>query len=407
MIQTHTDQLVEETRGAIQSLRVAFIELFGQAGVNSAQPVEVAKVIGFHKNLAWRISRVISATDPFAALAHMPGVSGFEIAIAAFEKHGVAAGVVDRARVALRNFDAVVDRHAGDRAHLELILDSMGLLGSENRLEGSREMFFKGASGLWGIQARTRVQTVILSPSKDNPETSDVIMLAGLVGFRRLRPTATWRLFRYQYSPEGAPPELGKPRVDEIDPENKGDIPHVIRRFCSPNMPPLESSRVGDKVEHLLPGGPVGNVGAFDCYVGNITRGLPRYATPENPTGSFAASVSLPVEQLIFDLIIHRDFPLPADTDVRVFGFPHGGPDDPGAQQQRNLLPIAGEFTELAGMPPAVTTPSVPGYARHADFLYERLGYPATEYRGLRMIMPFPPMSTMVVARWDLPVRGA
>lgn len=406
MIQTHADQLVDETRAAIQGLRGALIELFGHAGVNSAQPVEVAKIVGFHKNLAWRISRVIGATDPFAALAHMPGVSGFEIAIAAFEKHGVAADTVARARAALRHFDEVVDRHAGDRAHLELILDSMGLLGNENRLEGSREMFFKGASGLWGVQARTRLQVVVLAPSRENPDTTDAVICAGFVGFRRLRPTATWRLFRYQYSPEGAQHAQGLPRPEELEPKEPGDLPHVVRRFCSPNMPPLEAVRVGEKVEHMLPGGPVGNAGAFDCYVGNLVRGLPRYATPDNPTGSFAASVSLPVEQIVFDLIVHRDIPAPTGVDVRVFGFPHGGPDDPSAQQQRNQLPISGEFNELAGSPPAVTTPSVPNYARMADFIYERLGRRGTEFRGVRMVMPYPPMSTLVVARWDLPAKG-
>ncbi|GJQ30138.1 MAG: hypothetical protein HBSAPP03_20220 [Phycisphaerae bacterium] len=411
MIQTHTDQLVESTRDAIQGLRVALIELFGQAGVNAAQPVEVAKAIGFHKNLAWRISRVISASDPFAALAHMPGTSGFEIAIAAFERANVSASAVAAAREALRRFDEVVDHHAGDRAHLELILDSMGLLGNENRLESSREMFFKGASGLWGVQARTRLMSVILAPSKTSADYYDAVMVAGFMGFRRLRPTATWRLFRYQYSDEKQPvngkapptPPSDVPYSEPLD-TNPGEHPMLLRRFCSANMPPIEAVRVGDKVEHYLAGGPVGNAGTFDCTVGNITRNLPGYATPEDATSSFASSVSLPVEQLVFDIIVHRERPLPT-PEVRVFGFPHGGPDDPSAQQQRNLLPISGEFEELAGSPPAVTTPSVPRYAEIAQSVYERLGYRPAEFRGIRMVMPYPPMNSMVVARWDLPKR--
>lgn len=404
MIQTHSDQLVEDTREALQNVRRALIELYAACGVDHGQPVEVAKRIGFHKNMAWRISRVITATDPFAALAHLPGNSGLEIALEAFSKFGAPPGAVEAVRGALRDLDNVVVRHAGDRAHLELILDSMGLLGAENQLEGSREMFYRGASGLWGVHAKTRLQSCFLMPSRKDSSRHDVVMVGGLLGFRRLRPTATWRLFKSQLHDDRGQPMNGQPFIERFEMSNGEDPPHVVRRFCSPNMPRLETAPSGDnRIEHLLPGGPVGNLGAFDCVIANIVRDLPARAAPGNEYASFAASESLPVEQLIFDLIVHRSITDADHPEVSVFGFPHGGPDDPGAQRQQNLLPVSGTFTELAGSPPAVATPLVPRYTEIMLAVFERMGMKPGEFRGRRMVLKYPPMSSMVVAKWKLP----
>jgi hypothetical protein len=392
--------LVEESRGALQSVRRALIELYDAVGSDPSLPQEVARRFELNRNLTWKLSRVIGAADPLAALSHLPGQAGIELAIEAFERAGAPSAAGESVRAAMSEFANVVKEHAGDREQLELTLESMGIFERDTAALSGRELAFRGNSSVWGVQAKTRLALNFVAPGR-TPGTVDYVLVSGLIGLRRLRPSVQWRLARAQiHTDRGDYIEKG-PGLEEIEKKNPGDLPLILREFCSPNMPELLSRPTGDGIEMCLPAGQVGNRAAFDCYFGYIYRGVPAIPAPDNKHGSAAAPITLPVESLVFDLIMHKAVTRQTPA-AKLYGFPHGGPEGPDAQTPANELPLQERIVDLAGSPPAVANPAVPGLARLANTLYARMNWNPADFRGLRLQVKHPPMSSRLVMRWPL-----
>ena len=398
---TDTIHLVEDCRIALQRVRSSLMDLFESEGVNPAVPQEIAKRFGLHRNMAWKLSRIVNATDPFASLNHLPGPQGMELTLRGMEQSGVPAATTNAVRDAVETFQRMVVEHAGDREHLQLTLESMGLFESDAAAASGRELAFRGNSMVWGVQAKTRVALTILGPSANAGEC-DYALVSGLVGFRRLRPTARWRLYRAQMHDDHGRPLASGGHLETIDPDPPTELPFLLRGFCTAGMPAIVSFDGPDGREFCLPGGQVGNRGAFDCFFGYIFRGLPLTRGADNTHGSTAATITLPVESAVFDLLVHRDLPMPKGLEVSLHGFPHGGPEDPSAQTARNLLPLNEPLIALTGSPPAIATPLVPRLARMFEHVCGRMSWDATAFRGVRVVMRHPPMSSKLVMRWPL-----
>jgi hypothetical protein len=403
IIQTQPDLLVEDCRRALQEVRRTLIELYASVGADPNAPQEVSRKYGIHRNLTWKMSRVMSAGDPFATLQHLPGDSGLEIAIEAFRKAGAPAAALKNVEAALLGFDEVVKLHAGERAHLELMLDSAGLLGTSSALERSRDLAFEGLSGLWGVQAKAKLTTGFVAPSLTKPNHVDCVLVGGYGGFRRLRNQATWTLFRFSgYNDDGTPRGYTPDSSTEIEKPGPGHPARMLSRFCSPNMPNLSVTTNEGIADYVLPSGPIGNLGAFDCYFGHIIPNLPYFKRPGDERAAFASAITLPTEILVLDTIIHKSLLTPG-LEVVTFGFPNGSPENPHSQKHRCSLPIVEPVVELAGNPPAVAHVTVPRYHEVANAVYERMGWKPTDFRGLRVTMRHPPMSSLVEVRWQLP----
>ncbi len=404
MNHTESNLLVDESRDALQSVRRALIELYGGMGADPEAPQEVSKRYGINRNLAWKLSRVINAADPFSTLNHLPGYQGIELAIQAFERAGATGEAIEPVRAAVTRLQEVITDHAGGREHLELTLESMGLFERDTMAESGRELAFRGNSMVWGVQASTRWTATFFGPG-GSADTMDMTVVSGIVGFRRLRSTVQWRLQRIRTYNDRGGVLLPETDIEQFEPKAPSDAPQQIREFCSPHTPDLVVHDTPEGREVLLPPGPVGNRGAFDIFTGTILRGLPRYRTDSERTASKATSIMLPVETLIHDVIVHRDIVLPNEIEVALNGFPFGSIDDPRTRGASHALPINEKYVELAGSPPAVSTPAVPRITRFVDRVFNRMNWDGSQFRGRRLQMKYPPMSSVLVAQWPLPER--
>lgn len=398
-------QLVSEARDALQNVRGTLIELFSSVEADPEAPQDVSRRFGINRNLTWKLSRVMTAKTPFNALNYLPGGQGIELALKAFKTAGAPEQKVKRVAEAMRRLTEVIETHADDREHLELTLESMGLFQRETRPESGLELAYRGNSMVWGVRAKARVSAAFFAPGVDGVHKVDYAQIAALLGFRRLRPSARWRLYRMQLQDDKGgnlttlPTPLGSQLAD--------DPPAIFREFCSANMPQLECNRGPEGIEFVLPGGPVGNTAAFDCISGYSVRGLPAYRDENNEYASTALSNTMPVETLIFDLIAHDRFAMPTEPEIAIFGFPHGGVESPAEQRDENRLPIPFTITELAGRPPVVATPLVPRYSEIFEYVMKKMNWEPSEFRGWRVQINYPPMSSRLVLRWPLPQAPA
>ncbi len=392
----------EHIASAFESVRQSLATALGEASCDPSQPQEVARRLGINRNLTWKVSKVICTPDLFQAMQHMPGHEGIEILSNAAEKSGASQPAIARIASTLHEFERVVELHAGDWATLELILDSMGGAGSEERMEQSRRLAFRGNSAIWGVQTRVRVNTMVIAPAKDKADWLDMAMLAGVVDFRCLRPNVRWRLFRPQVYRE----HDGNPMDADLGPLDVGlsdsSGPTLLSEFCSPRMPQIRKRREGTALVFELMESPVGNTGAFTCFMGTLIRGgAPRYASADDPTMGFSVQVGMPAEHALLDVLMHRSLGVTAMPELRTFGQVH----TPDPNMPEHDLPMEERARELVGLPPAISTPLVPRYDDLVRHTLDRAGWNARDFRAIRLAVKYPPMHSTIMMKFPLPVR--
>src|SRR5205814_1895516 len=77
-----------ELRIVAGSLRSAIIDALGSVETDASKPTKIARRLGLDKNLAWRVSRIASAGDPYSATQHIPGDAGVDILVRSLERGG-------------------------------------------------------------------------------------------------------------------------------------------------------------------------------------------------------------------------------------------------------------------------------------------------------------------------------
>ena len=380
----------QDCRTAVDGLRAAFVELYDSVDADPLNPQDVARRFGLNKTFTWNVSRLIAAPDGLSAMSHVPGKAAIEKMLKATAGDGASEIAVARVRDASDAFEQIDG------------LDTP----TTDGLERSRKLAFRGNSGLYGVQARTRLSTSFLAPNAEDPDRLDMAMISGYTGFRRLRSSARWPIFNPRSWTTGEEePAAPTPRWEPIEPENKGPeglaLMTQFNRGSLPDMEVVESS-VG--IDVMLKPGPIGNPGAFDCYRGDYMRSaFSRYGTVPNDVGELGATITTPAEFLLVDLMVHESLTFAMQPEVAVFGrlYPDGsGPTDADLYFR---LPIRQRVSELPSRPPAVATSLVPRYAEMVRNVYDRLGWDGREFRAMRLQMTYPPFGSTVLLRFPLP----
>jgi len=383
----------EHCREAVRELRGALLDLYVQIGADPDKPQEVSRNLGLNKNLTWKISRVIQAEDAFAALPLLPGLAGLELVLDAAAKAGASEGSLTRARTSIASIEAMVEIHGGDRTMMDLMLDSMGGAG----LAKSRKLAFRGNAGIWGVLAKARVSTQVLAPNADDPDMLDLVLVVGLQQVRRFRSIPRWPVF-----------QLGRFEFDDsaqrFSIEDAPGAPEgLMTSFTRGAMPEIYTKRESDGLVYEIGDGPVGKTGEFGCYFSFGHRAdVPRYSTKPNDTAWLGAAVSMPVETLVVDLLVHKDIPEALMAETSVYGGAWvGAPEFPDS----NRLPIHERLIHL-GRRADLSTPVADQYASVMHVVFERAGWSPEDFHCMRMIVEHPPMPSRVVLRYPLQERG-
>ncbi|MCA9312140.1 MAG: hypothetical protein KDA21_13085, partial [Phycisphaerales bacterium] len=347
----------DHCREAVLGIRSALLDLYTSVGADAARPQDVARQFGLNKNLTWKVARILGTDNAFEAVPLIPGSGGLDILLNAMAKAGAPERAVRHVREAVGEFDQMVEIHTGDRATLELALDSMAAGWNSERLERSRKMAFLGTSGLWGAQARVRLSCNLIAPNDKDPDRLDLALVGGIVGFRRLRAGTTWPLFRiHMYRDDGS---IIEEQSQPIDPRgDNGAGLRMLPDFCTAGLPEIGAVRDGQELVYELADGPVGNLGTFDCFFGEYSRAsVPRHRDESNRFGELGSLITMPIETLIFDLLVHRDLEFAANPEVLVFGCRSPMEGGYRSASGSNLLPIPETVHDIGHGPPNVATP--------------------------------------------------
>ncbi|HQY87864.1 MAG TPA: hypothetical protein PK402_04345 [Tepidisphaeraceae bacterium] len=388
-----------DVENGIHQLRGQLAEMLSAVGADARRPQDVSRQLKLDKSLAWKLSKVIGASEPQAVIQHLPGDAALALVVKAVANAGASKALCKRVDDAITNFRTAVSEHVGDKPTLELIVDALPDKHGE-RLITSRKLAFRGNSGIWGVQADVRVNSVWIAPSKDDSSMIDTATVGGWLGFKRLRDDANWVIFRRRaYTSKGP----AKFREEPIDPKENADGPMLLRKFCSKSMPDISAQLEDGTMIYELGKSTVGTSGAFDCFFGSTTRNLgSRYADPGKPDdrGFFNANITAPVTMLQFDLFIHRACLFAFDNlKIQVVGQLGVTPE---TMRERDILPIAVTRVDLGRQPPVVHSSDVPRYAELVDLVHTRTGWSADEFSGVRFLIEYPPFPSTVIVSFPL-----
>jgi hypothetical protein len=159
--------------------------------------------------------------------------------------------------------------------------------------------------------------------------------------------------------------------------------------------------------QYELPPGPVGNTAAFTCLYGQIVRAAgPVFAEQHDEFSELGCSIITPVEHLVLDVLVHRDFEWSMNPRLVMYSRLDGGAIHGAARHSRNEMSISEPPRDLGWVVGALATPILPRYLKLVRYVFDRLGHAPSDFRAYRFTMPYPPIPVTVLMQSPLPVRG-
>lgn len=393
----------EHVKSAIHQLRGAVAELVASMGADPGHPQEMSRILSLKLNLTWKIAKLLSEPDPYAAIPFIPGKQGLNIFLSTLKKDGASDKSLAAVRQAVKEFDRMVEIHAGDRKTLEMMLGNLTRDGGQQRDEQHRKLAYLGNSATFGVQAKAQVIVNIIAPSKVSDKV-DLAWVTGLVDFRRLRYNIPWAVaMARKFETEGDGLDVGT--IEPLDPNLNGkDCVPLLPEFCSQPLPEVRQVPVSsDMLRYEIEEGSVGNTAAVTCMVGLFGRAfVTRYKYGTNTLGEHIARLGTPVEYLIHDLYVHDDLSYAFSPDISFYNQLPCAPEYPVSGRDQGLLPVHEKVVELGQGLSGILTSEFPDYKPMIKSVYDRLNWKASEFHGFRFKMRYPPIPSLAVLRYDL-----
>lgn len=390
----------DDTSAVVAEIRELFAQVIeSKCGAGTGLP-EICDGFGIHRKLAWQLTKVAYGDDPFYAARYMPSPRAIETWVGAAESRGVDAALLGRVRDASAKFEHLVTTHAGSRTAMDMLLESCVAEPTEEIDTRWRQRAFEGNGYIWGVQARTLSALSILAPSANRRGWFDIVQVRSLIDLRRTRPNTRWMIGQATVLRDGPTPDLF-PR-EPLDPEatrHTGGVP-VIGEFTTSPMPRLERrERAGEVIDELLPGR-IGQAGQLTITTGEVIRELaPAYATEPGQRAHFGTGIRTPAEVAIYDQFVHKDLFEGVTRELCVFG----ELGRPYTHHEQDRLRVPEQIQSLGRGLASVHTPDAPGYAALLRYTFGRCGWDASDFDLYRVRMAYPPLTTSVMIRHELP----
>ncbi|MCA9289269.1 MAG: hypothetical protein KDA05_11825 [Phycisphaerales bacterium] len=398
---------IKEMVTAFHAVRAALADLFALLGADPNKTRESAAILGLNRGLAWRLSRVVRASDPAGAISEVPGPQSMARLLGVCRERGLPKSQIERAASVFEQFERAVASCTGDRKTLAMLVANQRGDAAQGEQERARRRLYEGAAGVWGAQAQTRFVTVFVYPSRENPAMLDAAHITGFVGFRRLSDRSWPLSYEAVHGADGTARRLAKIPLDSTG-STEGQL-QLIKDFCEPREPDIRVRETGDYKRFELGAGPVGNQSLSTVVFGSLLPGIyPRYSKEPDTVG-FMVLLQTPIERVVFDLFLHRDLHETTPPRAQLIDrltYPYANRE---ADFDEQSLPLSEQAVPLAGGFGGALCPHMAFYPRMLSMVTERIGAPIDAFVGSRFEMTYPPVATILSRRFDLrpPPGGA
>jgi hypothetical protein len=391
----------DDTAAVVAEIRDLFAQIIEskcgpRTGLN-----EVCEGFGIHRKLAWQLTKVAYGDDPFYAARYMPTPKGIETWVRSAAQRGVDPKLLARVIEGSTRFETLVETHAGSRTAMDMMLESCVAEPSEEIDTRWRQRAFEGNSYIWGVQARTLLSASVLAPSATRRGWFDMAQTRSLIDLRRTRPGTRWMINQATVRRQGPWPDspMREP-LDAPTARSTGGVP-VLAEFTTDPRPTLIRRHTDDGhvLDELMPG-QIGQAGQLTITTGEVVRNVSTaFASEPGDRAHFGVGVGTPSEVMIFDHFVHRDLFAGVRRELCVFS----EVGQPFTSDEQDRLRVPEQIHALGSGLSNVHTPDAPGYARLLRYTFERCGWNADEFVLHRVRMAYPPLTTSVMIRHELP----
>jgi len=381
-----------------EDLSERFRQVLDAAEITSRRPRDVGAKLGLNRDIAGRLVSLVQSPDPFEALYLCPGPEPLRKVLRAATALGLSGRVLESALGAVDDFEALIEQGAGTRGRLETTLGSLNEeIRNRNELT-SRYAIFTGLSQLRGAQADSLLHTMILTPSAEDPEWLDALMVEGLIGIQRFRPGVIIHSNSQKtLAPASAGPE--RTRVEPLD--------FPFQRYCENPICEFVEETGEYIVRRMLIEAPLGRAGLRDsigCTLFRrvLTRTLPERANPERAVTAIPA---LPSSVMNVDLLIHRSIRPPRPPAVRVYDMgADGRAHIHDRERLRDVVQTSEAVESLGGSGCHWALDELPRYTEMVTDLMRAAGLSPDEFEGYRLRAAYPVVSWQYAIVYGAPL---
>ena len=330
-------------------------------------PIEITRALGVDKTFSSRLMSALRADDPLVALSLLPGVVPLRQFVGAAREQGARARAVQAAEHKLREFDHELQRAFGTRTRLDAVIADTLPEARRRHEETARQAVYRGMAMIKGISLDLSSITWVVHPSARNSRRVDILVLAALVGIRRLRPTARFR--------------VGANHARMRSPENA----RLLRQFCRPADLSISVSSEKDYTFYEVSTGSVRRDADADVFLSELFKDA---APRKDPRGAksiwHVGEVSLyPTRRLELVLLVHRDVWPGCDFSLRAYDT--AGRDVivlPDPDREFDRLSVDETIVHSPADTEALRASPVPKYSNVLRHLTTELGWKLEERPG-------------------------
>ncbi len=400
-VQIPFEHFEEAAKDVMIDLHSSMNDLISALPGTIRRAVDLERALGVEKKLAWQAFR-LSRGSGIGEMANIPSLASAARLSEAALARGVPATVAERVSAAFERFESLVVEHCGDRACLLSMVSGLGYERRERTEVRVRRAHFRSSAHLWGVQARSQIRTLIYCPTGPKGETLEAILVSGNVGLQGMRRGEPVTISSW-LSPLHKPGAENAPLTGGVDGAGPGPTPgfELLTPFCSEALPEMTHvpARSGVmETEMVIPS--AGRVGALTLYLSqrSATEGDAR----ERGAGG-GMFVSVPVEEIMIELLVPAGLTEPATARVAVYGRRH----HPERVFEERRVDLLAQHESVSTFGPNDRAPGVECSPRHQEavrFVLAKYGLTGTCFDVYRCRVKFPVLHTLVVIRVD-PIR--
>jgi len=385
-------------------LHRGFVDLVAAVAPAETGPQALARRLGVDKVLTSRLLKAIRAEDPYSVIHRIPGPEPLRRVIRGGAKAGVDPKMLDAARVAVDELEALIRDDLGDRAALDTIVSAWVPEARREFELRRKQSLFRANAELRGCSVDLLLAAALLTPNPDGAHI-DVAWVHGVIGLRRLRPGAPVTIASRRF-----PSDQGDRRPTSLDGtpiESLADM--RVADYCSSPPASITTHRTGETVRYALGGEDFGKGSEVTIVLAEIDRGdLRRFVASPGRRAFVFAEITPPARSLCFDLFVHRDLYATQFPELLIHDTAFGGVvnlNDPSRQSDR--LDLTAGVDAIAGGPAGGRVAELPRYPELIHRVAAALGHDAASLRGYRCRAEYPVYGTQYSLAFHAPVAGA